>query len=93
MADLVQAYFVGWPPKRIPPRHETDVLGNVRKMKYDDFGQMKAMILPNVAHPESGTLVRPRYEYMYNSFGSPVVVRDNILQLDNGTITILLVGN
>ncbi len=60
-----------------------------REFEYDDFGRLRAVVLPEVAHPtlmdESGPepvplMVHPRYEYRYDAQGNHVSIRDNVYQ-------------
>ena len=54
--------------------------------EYDINGQLTAVILPPVKHPESGLMARPRYEYEYDEYGNQTIVRDNVAQYLDGTI-------
>ncbi|NLF71274.1 MAG: hypothetical protein GX575_19765 [Candidatus Anammoximicrobium sp.] len=44
-------------------------------------------MLPAVAHWQTGQLVRPRYEYGYDANGNQTLIRDNVAQGTDGTIT------
>ncbi|QDU82504.1 tRNA nuclease WapA precursor [Polystyrenella longa] len=60
---------------------ETNVLGLTRDYEYDEDGNLTAVILPEVTHPITSQMVRPRYEYEYDSYGNRTVIRDNIVQI------------
>jgi len=54
--------------------------------EYDASGRLSAVVLPAVAHWQTGQLVRPRYEYGYDANGNQTLIRDNVAQGTDGTI-------
>jgi len=48
---------------------ETDPNGHTTNFEYDVQGRLTAVILPPVEDPETGNLVRPRYECEYDDYG------------------------
>ncbi len=52
--------------------------------EYDDTGRLTAVVLPEVVHPDTLQLVRPRYEYGYDARGNQVSIRDNVVHVSAG---------
>jgi len=48
--------------------------------EYDAQGRLSAVILPAVQHPDTGQMVRPRYEYGYDARGNQTLIRDPLLR-------------
>jgi YD repeat-containing protein len=59
--------------RRVP---EADQAGVTRNFEYDQQGRLTAVVLPEVEDPETGEVVRPRYEYEYDDYGQLQVIRD-----------------
>jgi fibro-slime domain-containing protein/RHS repeat-associated protein len=61
---------------------ETDQLNRTTDYEYDRFGNLTAVVLPEIVGYEgvglTPTLARPRYEYSYDDYGNLVRVRDTL---------------
>ncbi|MEZ6048649.1 MAG: putative Ig domain-containing protein [Planctomycetaceae bacterium] len=63
--------------------YEINQLGLRRDFEYDDEGRLTAVILPEVEHPVTSQMVRPRYEYTYDEYGNQTSIRDNVVQIND----------